>query len=700
MIGIPGVEPDVYYEYPDVDTTKPSPADTEYIELAFHADAAKMLPDLPRPLEAGEIAVVRCYRAGPNKTVIDRDTDLLTPAEVKTHWQLVVQAMYDELKLWVDNGCISRKQRRLARNIIDCRWVLKWKWVMVDGKSVRVIRARLTVRGFKDVDAQGLSAYAGTASRWAQRLIVSEAVARGWVLASADVRKAFLQGVTYKELAEMTGEPEREVNFVLPKNSVPILKRLPGFTDFNAILEVLHCDKPGTGLRDAPRCFSMKLRKGTQECGLVSLQSDPELEAIHEAGQLMMVLAKHVDDLKFAAPKPWIEWVLQKLEKIFGKIEVQYYQFTNCGVRHLQDENTLECELDQIQFIQAVKPMHMPEMIGAPADRILSESAQSQFLSLLMTMAYALITRMDLAIYIASLQKVASKATVLHARRLNILVRWAQKNPKTLRYRRINGKLDALMQLSDSAFKAEETTGLSMRGCLSLRMKSHDLRQGDVACHVLDFVSKSQRHVTRATFSSELFAGTDALDAGILLLLALHELEVGPVTPDAARHLREQGGTAVKLFLGLDAMSVFAAITAMILKVPAETSLVVHLRWVRNLLDCGILDAIVWVDTRSMASDGLTKGAIDRKALHEVMDGIWKVEQELKTWRSPSRSQSETWRSPTRATSSTTCPTSGSTSPSSGHTERTRLFVRPVAAAQGAEEAPEAGASPRAELTS
>ena len=74
-----------------------------------------------------------------------------------------------------------------------------------------------------------MSAYAGTASRWAQRLVVSEAVLRGWPIVSADVAKAFLQGTTYRELAELSGEPEREVNFTLPPASVDVLKRIPGF---------------------------------------------------------------------------------------------------------------------------------------------------------------------------------------------------------------------------------------------------------------------------------------------------------------------------------------------------------------------------------------------------------------------------------------------------------------------------------------
>ena len=94
-------------------------------------------------------------------------------------------------------------------------------------EAVRMIRARLTIRGFKghrgDVDR-----YAGTSSRVAQKLIVSEAVRQKWVLLTTDISKAFLQGVTYKELSELTGEPMREVNFHLPLSNVHLLRQVPG----------------------------------------------------------------------------------------------------------------------------------------------------------------------------------------------------------------------------------------------------------------------------------------------------------------------------------------------------------------------------------------------------------------------------------------------------------------------------------------
>ena len=117
--------------------------------------------------------------------------------------------MHKELLTWVKYECFARLPGHSARNIIDTRWVLKWKWIKVKGQRVREICARLTVRGFKDVQGQDLSAFAGTASRAAQRLLTSEAVLRGWDVVSADVPKAFLQGISYVDLAEQSGEPLR-----------------------------------------------------------------------------------------------------------------------------------------------------------------------------------------------------------------------------------------------------------------------------------------------------------------------------------------------------------------------------------------------------------------------------------------------------------------------------------------------------------
>ena len=88
----------------------------------------------------------------------------------------------------------------------------------------------------------------------------------------------------------------------------------------------------------------------------------------------------------------------------------------------------------------------------------------------------------------------------------------------------------------------------------------------------------------------------------------------------------------IPLILLVDAMSVFAAVTATFVKIPAEKSLLCHIQFIRELLDQGTLKAMIWADTRDMSADGLTKGAVERTALHQLLDGLMVIQHEMKLW--------------------------------------------------------------------
>ena len=283
--------------------------------------------------------------------------------------------MLPELSTWARLKFFSRRNHAMAKNIIDCRWVIKWKHEVsaisvadaskqsgASTVSKRVIRCRLTVRGFKDRDAQNFYSYAGTGQRYSQRLVCSEAAHRGWPICTPDISKAFLQGVTYEELSSLTGEPIREVNFHLPGNCVSILKQVPGFEDFNEQAEVLHCDKPGPGLVDAPRAFSFKLFQVTKNrCRMIPSSVDGELVLKFEQADngigTLICLAKHVDDLKLTGEKKVIERVLQQIQEVVVELKIGWFTFTNCGLRHIQEPTTFLITLDQEEYIKNMKPI-------------------------------------------------------------------------------------------------------------------------------------------------------------------------------------------------------------------------------------------------------------------------------------------------------------------------------------------------------
>ena len=599
-----------------------------YIAIEVPWPEAKFVEGLDRQPVDGEVVEIRCYESHSRKAVIDRSDDLLTAEEMKQNAEACLEAMFRELKTWHDLKCFSRKRRSEAACTIDTRWVFKWKYV--DGK--RTIRARLTLRGFKEFGADNQSNFAATATKWSQRLIVSECVLRSWCLASTDISKAFLQGVSYSEIAAETGQPERDVNFDVCSRTVPLVQKLPGFHDWNPIEEVLHCLKPGTGCRDAPRAFSMQFRKATKAFGLVSSLIDSELELMYKDGQLCMMILKHVDDIKLVGSKEIIEALVQHLSRTFGKLTIEWHEFTFCGIKHVQDPHSKEITLDQTSFLQAIKPMSQPEVLTSPGENQMPESLQRHFLSLLMTVAYAVQSRPDIAVYIAALQKESKTATYAAARRLNKVLLWAQKNPKKITYRQLSSYPDCLALVSDSAFKAREDSGLSMRGMIAIRIDSKSLlKTGRMQCHLLHTVSKTQRHVTRSTFASELFAATDSMDYGLVQILSLEELLVGNLSWEQARELQQRSPEKMqtKLALIVDARSVTLAITAPVLKAPAENSALVSVAWLRDHLRNRVLDFLLWADTRVMISDGLTKGSINRESIHEVMNGEWNIHTPL-----------------------------------------------------------------------
>ena len=122
---------------------------------------------------------------------------------------------------------------------------------------------------------------------------------------------------------------------------------------------------------------------------------------------------------------------------------------------------------------------------------------------------------------------------------------------------------------------------------------------------------------------------------GLHLASALYEIAHGVQTTDTLRLIREGGlASPVPLVVIVDAESVYSAVTAQQVKPPAERSLLIHLQWIRELLDRKVLHTLAWCDTRDMVSDALTKGSVDRTCVHAVMDGRLVIGFPAKTWSS------------------------------------------------------------------
>ena len=98
-----------------------------YLEMWCPGETSKLF-DGPAP-KAGQDKVLRSYLAGNCRTtVVERDDDLLTKDDLRKYPKEVASATLEELQTWIDHDCFRRRPRRGARNILDVRWVAKWKF--------------------------------------------------------------------------------------------------------------------------------------------------------------------------------------------------------------------------------------------------------------------------------------------------------------------------------------------------------------------------------------------------------------------------------------------------------------------------------------------------------------------------------------------------------------------------------------------
>lgn len=154
--------------------------------------------------------------------VPSKDNRELTPQEKITHRPESNKQKLAELQGLIELECFQRILRSEARNLVDARWVITWK----RKPEGTVVKCRITMRGFKDKN-EDLLTYAGTATSYGQRVVncIMAQHLQEWVLFSLDVSKAFAKGLSFEELARLTGEPLRRVEFEVSKEDAILLKQ-------------------------------------------------------------------------------------------------------------------------------------------------------------------------------------------------------------------------------------------------------------------------------------------------------------------------------------------------------------------------------------------------------------------------------------------------------------------------------------------
>jgi len=362
-----------------------------------------------------------------------------------------------------------------------------------------------------------------------------------------------------------------------------------------------------------------------------------------------MVLSTHVDDLKGASTRADAEALLKFLEEKFGNCSQEWKEFTHTGIEHVQTPRGVY--VHQFKYADQLVPIPVGEIKGKPDEELAEGDFPSKYMSLLGGLAWLVLTRVDLAVYVQALQRRAHAPRVVDFKRLNTVVRYARRKKVGIFYGPLDKSKLCVTVFSDAAFKAvpEESHGLALRGCVILLAEANpdQLLSPEGKCHMLEYVCRRQRRVVRSTYSAELNGLIDSVEITLLMQFLLHQIFYG--TDQSASQLaraQESGQLQPPVNAATDAKAVFDSVAAPDVCEPAECSLKLHLISIRDKVSYGTIKNLFWSDTRDMLADGLTKGSVNRLALQTVAEhGKHVLTKEVQRYTAPTGGSERPFRS-------------------------------------------------------
>ena len=267
------------------------------------------------------------------------------------------------------------------------------------------------MRGDQEADVQNIAKDAPTVNKINIKLMLTEAVRRGWEIESSDVTRAFLQ----------TSMIDRDV-YVRP----PIEAGLPSN-------KVWKLKRPAYGLIDAAHSFFINyadnlISLGCETCNMDSATFYHFNEA-SDTRQLNGIIAAHIDDSLIVSNEEMRQQVIEKMKDRFTFGSHDKLPFRYVGL-NIQREGS-KVVIDQDHFVESIEPPDLTAISSNKKSWTLDEEFQTKFRSLVsklnilsmsarpdiayevkvLTTKYGKASKLDLMQAIKLLQKVRRKTT-------------------------------------------------------------------------------------------------------------------------------------------------------------------------------------------------------------------------------------------------------------------------------------------------
>ena len=581
--------------------------------------------------------------------------DTLTIDDMRRYWHLVEAADCSELANFVSHGVFAARtySSSLHSNIIDMTWVRKWKKSTdKSGKDVWTIKSRLCGRGFLDRQKSEVSKHSSTASRLSHRLLCSIGMQHSYNFELYDISCAFLQGLAFKEMRSYALElgvelPVSRSVFVKPPANVwrhfRTLKA-PGliFSDSQSCLMILECLKAVYGLVDAPLLWQMALVHYLRKVlGGVSSCFDDNCIYWSDSGILVLMVTIHVDDLLVTGTGEMMSWLHKQLEKRFGATKRCTMPFIHLGVKH-SITSTGSLFLSQDEYLVKIpKVVIEPDRIACSDDTLLNTSEHHSFRSLLCSMLWVTVTRIDMALEVVLLQSSMVTPTMGDLRAANALLVKSIKNSVSngLHFVKISPpfRLNAIHDAS----AASKRSSYAYEGLIILLTHDADNKYpnskgylDEAACNAyaglgqpLVHSARKSKRISNSTSHGETLSAINASALVNLIALRFTELfclstfNVQP-TNKLLLWIQENNLYILPCDMTTDCMDLFELVCG-IKGVPNDKSQRLAIMVLREDRLAGRIRHFAHMPTANMLADGLTKVGVYPRLLHYCITGKW-----------------------------------------------------------------------------
>ena len=480
-------------------------------------------------------------------------------------------------------------------------------------------KARIVVRGDLEKDG-GTRTDSPTCSNTMLNMTVSLAACKRWKLHGGDITASFLQGE----------EISRTLVLQLPADGIEGVA--PG--------SIMIAKKPVYGTRDAPRGFWRRLHRVLLQKGLQAVRGENACYVlVDKDSTLRGMVISHVDDLLWTGDG--------EMDRIMAEVqsEFKFGALTDeevieyCGriITQGQDGIHIKCP----NTASKTRPIWITSDRKAHRGSPVTEVERSQLRSVIGSLSWVTrVCRPDIAYQVHKLQTKMTVAVVDDLLCANNLLKFVKESPNKglfFAYGAFDFDKAKILSFTDASHAADfdnskngKLMGYRSQSGRILALGGKDfVRTGKGKIHILDYHSNIIRRVCRSTLQAETLSMVSGYDEAEHIRHIMHGIHGG--IPDSTKAMDNYD---VVMFT--DCRSLEEHLRQAGLHSVGDKRLATDLCSLRQVLwrkkeeevgDPLYLDAppddattaVVWIETKTMLADGLTK-SMRSPQLHLLMD--------------------------------------------------------------------------------